>query len=206
MGGPGVTNANSVTIVVAVSRNGVIGVTDARGRQRLPWRIKSDLKHFKAITNGGSVLMGRRTFETLASEGAPNGLPSRLNIVISRSLRKDEGALPADVLLARSITEAIDLARTSAPERAVFVIGGGEIYREALRTQIVDRIEITDVQADVHAGTGEYVTHFAAEPLWGDTSSAREALGWRLVNERATPASPETGDEHACIFRTYARE
>lgn len=199
------TNASPVTIVVAVSRNGVIGVTDARGRQRLPWRIKSDLKHFKAVTSGGSVLMGRRTFETLASEGAPNGLPNRLNVVISRSLLAGEGTLPAGVLLASSLTDAIDLARASAPERAVFVIGGGEIYREALRTPIVNHIEITDVQADVHASGGETVTYFAAEPLWSNTASAREALGWRLVNERAIPASPEAGDEHACIFRTYAR-
>ena len=149
------------------------------------------------------MIMGRRTFETLASEGAPNGLPNRLNVVVSRTLTTDR--LPSGVILSPSLSLAIERSRELAPDRGIFIIGGGEVYREAMAMCAVQRIEITDVQTEIFAGTGERVTHFTSAPLWSADPTRRVAMGWRLIAQLETPAAPEAGDEHACVFRTYER-
>ncbi|MCC7462169.1 MAG: dihydrofolate reductase [Gammaproteobacteria bacterium] len=117
-----------ITLVAAVADNGVIG---ARGA--LPWHLPDDLRHFKALTFGHPVLMGRRTF---AAIGRP--LPGRRNLVLTRGA----GALPAGVEAVGSLAAA--LARC-AGEREVFVIGGGEVYRQAL--PLAARLELTRVHA-----------------------------------------------------------
>lgn len=115
-----------VSIVVAVSENGVIGV-----RNQLPWRIPDDLARFKKITMGNTLLMGRKTFESI---GKP--LPGRTSLVLTRdpSFQAPEG-----VLVAHSIEEA--MARAPGPE--IFVIGGGEIYDLLLPS--ADRVYLTRV-------------------------------------------------------------
>lgn len=206
------------TIVVAVSRNGVIGVTrNGPGPQvgALPWRIRSDYKHFKALTRGGVVIMGRRTFESLAPEGAPGGLPDRLNIVVSSTLaangthpRTGAASPPAalETAYCATLVDALTLAR-SHPRSAhgVFVIGGESLFREALATRVAQRVEITDVQAAIGSAAGDSLTHFPGPPLWSHEPSERAALGWRLMRESHLPANPDAGDEHACWFRTYER-
>ena len=118
-----------IAIVVAATDAGVIGKNNA-----LPWRLPDDLKHFKAVTLGKPVIMGRRTFESI---GKP--LPGRLNIVISRT-----GFAPEGCITVSSIDDALRAAG-EVPE--VSMIGGGEIFRQILpRTDVV---YLTRVHADV---------------------------------------------------------
>jgi dihydrofolate reductase len=123
-----------VAIVVAVSDNGVIGA-----RNQLPWRIPGDLARFKKITMGNTLLMGRKTFESI---GRP--LPGRTSVVLTRdpSYRAPEG-----VLVAHGVDEA--MARAPGPE--IFVIGGGEIYD--LLLPATDRIYLTRVHGQYEGDT-----------------------------------------------------
>jgi len=116
-------------LVAAVARNGIIG---ANGR--LPWHLPDDLRHFKKVTLGHPVIMGRRTWESL---GRP--LPGRENIVVTR--RADYAAPGASV--AMSLAGAIALC---AGESAAFVIGGAEIYGEAL--PLADGLVLTEIDRD----------------------------------------------------------
>ena len=115
-----------VSLVAAVARNGAIGAGNA-----IPWRIRSDLERFKALTIGKPLIMGRKTFESI---GRP--LPGRKTIVVTR----DRGWSHAGVDIARDIDAAFAVAR-GAPE--VIVAGGGEIYAQTI--EIADRLYITEV-------------------------------------------------------------
>jgi dihydrofolate reductase len=119
-----------VCLIVAVSENGVIGKSN-----QLPWHISEDLKYFKTVTSGKTVVMGRRTFESI---GRP--LPNRRNIVITRqSDFRHQG-----VEVFSSVAAALTSAETSsAPSDEVFIVGGGEIYRESLAA--VQRAYVTEV-------------------------------------------------------------
>ncbi len=117
-----------LTVVVAVADNGVIGRGNA-----LPWRLPDDLRRFRALTTGHAVLMGRRTFESLA---APQ--PERLNLVLTRDRA---WRAPGTVAVA-----SLDEALTQAGERRLFVIGGAEVYR--LCWPAVERVELTEVHAE----------------------------------------------------------
>ena len=129
-----------ISIVVAVSANGVIGRDGD-----LPWRLSTDLKRFKALTIGKPVIMGRKTW---ASIGRP--LPGRANIVISRSA--DFAAQGA--IVAHSLQDALAAARREASATGadeICVIGGGEIYRQAIG--VADILHVTEVQAEVEGDT-----------------------------------------------------
>ena len=105
----------TLALIVAVAANGVIGRDG-----KLPWHLPEDLRHFRTLTTGHSIIMGRRTWQSL-----PRALPDRQNIVVTR-----QSAFAADgALVARSLTDA--LAAVKCPEPA-FCIGGGELYRAAL--------------------------------------------------------------------------
>jgi len=122
-------------VIVAVAQNGVIGRDGD-----LPWRLPEDLKHFKRITLGHAIIMGRATWESI---GRP--LPKRRNIVVTRN--RDYTA--DGVEIAHSLPEALALARTTDPEP--FVIGGASLYAEAL--PLATRLEITEVQREVAGDT-----------------------------------------------------
>jgi len=113
--------------IVAVSQNNVIGV-----QNKLPWNIPEDLKFFRNKTRGRTVIMGRKTFESL---GSP--LPQRLNIVISRS-QIFEG-----VIMAVNMDEAIGKAQKEKNPHEIFIIGGGEIYKQSLSK--VQKIYLTRI-------------------------------------------------------------
>ena len=119
-------------IIVAVSDNHAIG-----SGNKMPWHISEDLKYFKRITSGGTVIMGRKTFLSI---GKP--LPARTNIVITRG--KGDG-FPEGVCIAHSIEEAFSAAE--AIGKPCFVIGGGEIYRQAM--PFADTLYITHVHTEV---------------------------------------------------------
>jgi len=123
------------TLVVAVSRNGIIGRGDA-----LPWKLRSDLQRFKRMTMGHCLLMGRKTFDSI---GRP--LPGRQTIVLSRSRTAAHGM---------GYQVAQDLSQVSAlvdPGRQVMVVGGAEIYRHAI--DHCATIWLTRVLADIDGDT-----------------------------------------------------
>ena len=122
------------SIVVAVARNGVIGRDNA-----LPWRLPSDLAHFKKVTMGRPVVMGRRTYESI---GKP--LPGRKNIVVSRN--------PAFMAPGCTVVPSLDEAWRAAGEAGeVCVIGGTTLFEETL--PLADVIHLTEVEANVEGDT-----------------------------------------------------
>jgi dihydrofolate reductase len=156
-----------------MSENGVIGRDGA-----LPWRLPDDMKHFRQITLGHPVIMGRRTFEGLAKP-----LPGRTNIVLTRdSTRAAAGTLPA-----RSIEAAIDLAKEQPGADRICVIGGGEVYQLAL--PLADELFITRVHATIEGDT-----HFP--PVnWSE---------WQLV-EQSHHAADER-HHHAFTMQRHIRD
>jgi dihydrofolate reductase len=162
-----------VSIIVAVAENGVIGRDGA-----LPWRLSDDLRRFKQLTMGHTVVMGRRTWESIARP-----LPGRRMIVISRQPGYRVNAAGVDV--ATSLDEALTRACASGEDEA-FIIGGAELYREALpRT---DRLYYTSVLTNV---TGD--TYFP--PLdWNQ---------WRLLETHEHVADAK--NDHAYRFNVFER-
>lgn len=158
-----------VSIIVAIAQNGTIG-----DKNSLLWHIKEDMRFFRTTTSEHAVVMGRKTFESLGSRP----LPKRTNIVITRADRAFEGALTA-----HSLEEAIRLAEG---DEEIFIIGGAQIYREALR--IADRMYITRVMHDYE----------------GDTSFPDIDLSeWELVAEEKHDRGEEY--EYPFAFLTYER-
>ena len=120
---------SKLTIIAAASTNNVIGFNN-----KLIWNIPNDLKRFKELTLGHSVIMGRKTFESL-----PNPLPKRRNIIVTKN--KDYSRNGIEVT--SNIEDAIDLCKSDSQP---FIIGGGEIYSQTI--EIVDKIELTRVYKD----------------------------------------------------------
>ena len=123
----------SITLVVARASNGVIGKDGG-----LPWHIPADLKRFKALTMGSVMVMGRKTFESL-----PGLLPGRRHIVLTRD--------PSWSAPGAEVVHTPEQAVAAAGDMAVSVIGGAEIFR--LFLPAADKIELTEVQADVAGDT-----------------------------------------------------
>jgi dihydrofolate reductase len=118
----------NLSIIVAMSENGVIGIEN-----RLPWRLPADSRRFKALTMGHHIIMGRRTWESI---GRP--LPGRTSVVVTRNRAL---AVPAGVVVAGSLDEAV---AACTGDREPFVIGGAELYRAALPR--ADRLHLTVVE------------------------------------------------------------
>lgn len=123
-----------IVLVAAMAQGRVIGHEGG-----MPWHLPADLKHFKAITLGHPVIMGRRTFESIG-----RALPERLNVVVTRS----HPTLPDGVVIAASLDAA--LAACGDVEQ-IMLIGGGEIYRQALDR--ADRLELTLIDAVIDGDT-----------------------------------------------------
>jgi dihydrofolate reductase len=164
-----------IIIVAAVAENGVIGRGNA-----LPWRLKSDMAHFRSVTMGKPVLLGRKTF---ASIGKP--LPGRTTIVISR----DANFCAAAIVVAPNLEAALASARGDALRRqasAIIVAGGADIYAQALAR--ATRIVITEVHKRVDGDT----RFPAVDPqIWRETARSEHQAG------------PQ--DEAAFAFVTYER-
>lgn len=132
-----------VVHVVAMDQQRCIGKDND-----LPWHISADLKHFKEITQGGVVVMGRKTLESMG-----RALPKRVNWVITR----DPNWTFDGVKVAHSIEEAlqgsVNDVSTSEKPSSIFIIGGGEIFKQTLT--IADRLELTHVDLDVQ-GNAHY--------------------------------------------------
>lgn len=123
-----------ISIVAAMGKNRVVGKNN-----KLPWYLPADLKHFKELTLGKPVIMGKKTFESI---GRP--LPKRINIVLTRN----ENFNPQDCLTAHSVEEAL---KSAGEAKEVMVIGGASVYAQFLpRT---DRIYLTLIDADFEGDT-----------------------------------------------------
>lgn len=157
-----------VILIAAVARNRVIGKDN-----RLLWNIPEDMAHFKALTQGHAVLMGRKTWESLPERFRP--LPGRRNIVISR--QPDYAAPGAE--LAGSLAAGIALAGSA---EQLFIIGGADIYAQALA--VADRLEITEVDL---APEGDAWFPEISPAAWRETGSRplAGATGGRFVSYAA---------------------
>jgi dihydrofolate reductase len=118
----------SLSLIVATDRNNGIGINNT-----LPWHLPEDLAFFKRTTSGHAIIMGRKTFDAI---GRP--LPNRRNIVVTRN--------PAWSNPGVETTNSLDQAVTIAGEGEVFIIGGAQIYREAIA--VADRLIVTEIDAE----------------------------------------------------------
>ncbi len=123
----------TISIVVAIAQNNAIGKDN-----KLLWHLPKDLKHFKEITTGGTIIMGRKTYDSV---GRP--LPNRRNIVITRQQIEIPGCE-----VVNSLDAALKLCTT---ETEVFIVGGAEIYKLAM--PLTDRVYLTIVHQDFEADT-----------------------------------------------------
>ena len=160
-----------IVIIVAVAKNRVIGKDN-----QLIWNIPADMAHFKTLTAGHTVVMGRKTWESLPPRFRP--LPGRRNIVISR--QADYAATGAE--LADSLDSALALA---AGDKTVFIIGGEQIYSQALA--LADRLEITEVDLEP-----------AGDAWFPEIPSAE----WRITQKETPTGQVGTGFS----FVTYCRK
>lgn len=149
----GVMERPPITLVVARAQNGVIGRDG-----KLPWHISADLKRFKELTMGSVMLMGRKTFESL-----PGLLPGRRHVVLTRNSHWHASGAQ----VAHDIEEALTLARGEK----ISVIGGADIFQ--LFLPLADRIELTDVLADVPGDT--FIDDPRESGNWRQTFSVEHA-------------------------------
>ena len=164
-----------IVLIIAVADNGVIGADGA-----IPWRLKTDLQRFKALTTGKPVVMGRKTFASLKRP-----LPGRTNIVITRDpdFRSPGAVVTNSFETARAIAHG-DALRRGADDIAV--IGGAEIYAQFFG--IADRLEITEVHAAPN----------------GDTRfPALDGVAWQEVARVKHPADPDNAASFSYV--TYRR-
>lgn len=165
----------AVAIIAAVAENGVIG-----NGNKIPWHLPSDFAHFRRMTMGKPLIMGRRTFESI---GRP--LPRRTNIVVSRQ----EGYQPDGVIVISTLEAALEHAQEiAAADRAneVMVGGGAEIYAQAL--PLADRL---------------YITHVGARPEGDAYFPPVDMHEWRESGAIVVPAKPE--DSAAFRIKVYRR-
>ena len=162
--------APRTSIIVAMAKNCTIGINNT-----LPWRCPEDLKRFKALTMGHHMIMGRKTFESI---GRP--LPGRTTVVVTR----DRNLQFEGCLMAHSLPEAV---AACASDSHIFIVGGAEIYAQAL--PLVDRLYITEIQQEVIGDA-----HFPAF----DQSQWLE-----MAREIHTQTQPQPLDYH---FVTYQRK
>ena len=158
-----------ITIIAAAASNNALGKDN-----KLIWHLSKDLQHFKTLTNGHAVIMGRKTFESM-----PRALPNRTNIVITR--QSDFQA--ENITVASSLSKALNIALY---DPRPFIIGGGEIYKEAM--SIADEIELTRVHAD-----------FDADTFFPEISSHQ----WKEVWREDHPADEK--HPHAFTFLRYQK-
>ncbi|WP_035726250.1 dihydrofolate reductase [Eisenibacter elegans] len=159
-------------LIVAVAQNGVIG-----HKNQLPWHLPADLKHFKATTLGQAIVMGRKTFESI---GRP--LPKRLNIVLTR-----QANYPAPEGIATCTTLAAAQALAAAQGYTqLFVIGGGELYAQAL--PLAHKIILTAV---------------AAQPEGDAFFPTPDPAQWQLTAE--TPVAADTDNQYPFTIQEWVR-
>ncbi len=161
-----------ISVIAAMARNRVIGIDNT-----LPWRLPDDLKHFKALTLGHHIIMGRKTYESI---GRP--LPGRTTVIVTRNPEYQV----AGCLAATSIEAAIAACRDDAE---VFFVGGAELYAQVLPR--ADRLYLTEIQAE-YAGDA-WFPEFDRE-TWHEIERREQVspdgLAYHFVTYRQVAGSP----------------
>jgi dihydrofolate reductase len=160
-----------IIIIAAAGENNELGLAGD-----LPWHLPDDFKHFKTLTSGHPILMGRKTFETF-----PAPLPNRLHLVISRD--SSYRIAHPECAVFNTINDALNAVSS---KNKVFIIGGGEIYKQAIN--YATKIELTRV-----LGTFEADTFFPV----------LEPATWKLIGSTKHPSDDR--HSHAFTFETYAK-
>lgn len=161
-----------ISMVAAMANNRVIGKNN-----KMPWHLPADLKHFKRVTLGKPVVMGRKTFDSIGQL-----LPGRRNIVISRTV-------PTDTKGAEWVTSLKQAFELLQQQEEVMVIGGAEIYRQCL--PLAQRLYLTEIDLSIDG-----------DAYFPDYQSER-AYEWRLIGESHHPA--DTNNPYHCRFITLQR-
>lgn len=123
-----------INIIAAITDNNALGKDN-----KLLFRLKKDMVHFKNITTDNVVIMGRKTYESIGKT-----LPNRVNIVLSRNMESNEDFYTFD-----SIEKAIEWSKENYPQKEIFIIGGASVYDKALKDDIVDKLYMTKIKQTV---------------------------------------------------------
>lgn len=190
-----------IAMVMAMSSTGVIG-----HRGKLPWagKLRADMEHFQSVTQGGYVIVGRKTYESIPSKYRP--LPKRVNIVLTRGQDRAfvgegvgwsplveeavnglSGGVPC-VAVMDSLGQALAAAQSMDDGRGIYIIGGAEVYQQAWQMPVVDRLYLTRVQTLCE----------------GDTRFLPDLVDWDLVSEHQYSADGKT-TQFACLFQLWQR-
>lgn len=176
-----------IKMILAVDRGNAIGWSDGR----LPWKLPGDMRRFKESTSGDTVMMGRKTFESL---GRPRGLPGRLNIVVTSNL---EGY--HDDICPTNMFETMLLATQDhsdyRPVEDVWIIGGASLYDRAIDKQLVDEIHLTLV--DANSGADVVLKHDLVN--WKMFVLAQRKNGVEWVLEQISPQPADNGINYTFI-------
>ena len=165
-------NSRELTIIVAAGEDNAIGKNND-----LIWHLSDDLKRFKALTDGHHIIMGRKTFESF-----PKPLPNRTHIVITRQA---DYKVPDGVIVVHNMEDALDASRN---DKQPFIIGGGEIYKQAL--MLADKLEITRVHS----------TFPEADTFFPEIDESK----WKEINNTTHQADGK--HKYAFSFITYVKE
>ena len=161
-----------INIIVAASENNVIGKDN-----KIPWHLPADMKYFKNLTTGNVVIMGRKTLESMGKS-----LRDRINIVITRK----QSFHANDMIVTHSLAEAFDKAK-AYPGKEIFIIGGGEIYKEAF--PFVQRIYLTRVSGN-----------FEGDAFFPQLNKS----DWKLLSRE--PHDADEKNKFPCVFEVYRRK
>ena len=123
-----------INIIAAITDNNALGKDN-----KLLFRLKKDMEHFKNITTDNVVIMGRKTYESIGKT-----LPNRVNIVLSRNMKSNE-----DFYTFNSNEKAIEWSKENYPQKEIFIIGGASVYDKALKDDIVDKLYMTKIKQTV---------------------------------------------------------
>lgn len=162
----------TISLIVALSENSVIGQP---GRM-LPWRLTADLRHFREVTTGHSIIMGRKTYDTI---GRP--LPGRTNIIVTRNTEYSAPGALVEPSLEAALAEA-----KSIDSGEIFIAGGGSIYEQAL--PLANKLYLTRVHSEVK---GSVFFHF-------------DPGQWRLLTSESHTA--DGTNEYDFTWETYSRK
>lgn len=123
-----------INIIAAITDNNALGKDN-----KLLFRLKKDMAHFKNITTDNVVIMGRKTYESIGKT-----LPNRVNIVLSRDMESNEDFYTFD-----SIEKAIEWSKENYPQKEIFIIGGASVYDKVLKDDMVDKLYMTKIKQTV---------------------------------------------------------
>jgi dihydrofolate reductase len=190
-----------IGVIVAISQNGVIGRDG-----KLPWegKLQADMEHFKKLTIGSWVIMGRKTYLSIPARFRP--LPKRMSVVLTRGddlgwvgpfvewsceaqevLDRHAEAVPY-ILIATGIDEALRAISEVDPAASVFIIGGAEVFAQTLERSDVRHLSVTTVQAEFD----------------GNVRLSIDLSSWKLVNSEKV--KPDQFTKYPCQFDEYVRK